>query len=101
MASGARGDRDQPVRTLVDGLASEQIVDHIVEHDAAVRMHRLVYVLARAQRLSGGVIYRNRKNARRPGVMSWAPPGCLAAGSLERNRRFGEQSRDDVAMIYL
>jgi hypothetical protein len=49
-AAGARCDRDQPVRALFDRLAGEAVVDDVVQRDPAPRMHRLVQLLARAER---------------------------------------------------
>jgi hypothetical protein len=42
--------RDQAVGALLDGLAGEAVVDHVVQHHAAVGMHRRVQILPRAQR---------------------------------------------------
>ena len=50
MTAGARGDEDEPVGALLDGLLREGVVDHVVEHDAAIGMHGLVDLLARAER---------------------------------------------------
>src|SRR3546814_686357 len=53
MAARAGGDGDQPVGALFDRLAREAIVDDVVERDAAPVMHRLVELLARAERGDG------------------------------------------------
>ena len=50
MAAGAGRDRDQAVGALLDRLVSEAVVDDVVERDAALAMHRLVHLDARAQR---------------------------------------------------
>ena len=42
-------DRDEAVRALLDGLAREAVVDDVVEHDAAPRVHRVVELGARAE----------------------------------------------------
>ena len=41
MAAGAGRDRDQAVGALLDRLAGEAVVDHVVQHDAAPAMHRV------------------------------------------------------------
>ncbi len=50
MTAGAGGDSDQAIRTFVDGFMREDVVDDVVQHDAAVRVHRLVHVFTRPQR---------------------------------------------------
>ena len=50
MAARARRDRDQPVRTLADRRTGMPVVDHVVQHDAAIGMHGLVDLGHRAQR---------------------------------------------------
>ena len=50
MAAGARRDRNQAVGALLDRLVGEAIVDDVVQRHAAVAVHRLIDVLARAER---------------------------------------------------
>ena len=50
VAAGARGHRDQAVGALLDRLVREGVVDDVVQHDAAPRVHGVVDVGARAQR---------------------------------------------------
>jgi hypothetical protein len=44
------GHRDQPVGALLDGLFRELVVDHVVQRDAAIGVHRLVHLDPRAER---------------------------------------------------
>ncbi len=50
MAARPGRHRDQPVRALVDRLLGEGVVDDVMQHDAAIAVHRVVDLLARAQR---------------------------------------------------
>ncbi len=50
MSAGAGGHRDQPVGALLDGFPCKEIIDHVVQDNAAVRVHRIVDVAPRAQR---------------------------------------------------
>ena len=50
MAAGAGRHRDDAVGALLDRLARELVVDHVVQHHAAIGVHRVVQVLPRAQR---------------------------------------------------
>ena len=50
MAAGAGCDGNETVRTFLDRLACEAVGDHVVQRYAAIGMHRVVQVLARAQR---------------------------------------------------
>ena len=50
MAARAGGHRDQAVGALLDRLAGEAVVDDVVQHDAAIAVHRLVHLRPRAER---------------------------------------------------
>ena len=50
MTTRPGGDRDQAVGTLLDGLVSELIGDHIMQRDAAIGMRRLVHLWPCAER---------------------------------------------------
>ena len=50
MTACARRHGDQAIRAFLDRLLGEFIVDDVVQHDAAVAVHRLVHVFTRAQR---------------------------------------------------
>ena len=50
MAARSGGDRDQPTRALLDRLAREAVVDHVVQRDPAPAGDRGEHVLARAER---------------------------------------------------
>ena len=50
MAAGAGRDRDQPVRAFLDRFAGEFIVDHVMQHDAAIGMDRRIHLGPRAER---------------------------------------------------
>ncbi len=50
MATGAGGHGDQAVRTLLDGFVGKTVVDHIVQHDPAITVYRLVYHFLRTER---------------------------------------------------
>ena len=42
MATGTGGNRDQPVGALADRRIGVPVVDDVVQHDAAIGMHRLI-----------------------------------------------------------
>ena len=50
MSAGAGGDRDQPVRSLLDGLPGKAIVDNVMEDDTTAGMRRLVHPFLGAKR---------------------------------------------------
>jgi hypothetical protein len=43
-------DQDQTISTLVDRFSRKGLVDDVVQHDAAIEMHRRIDILARAER---------------------------------------------------
>ena len=50
MPAGTCGHRDQSVGALFDRLARKAVVDHIVQHDPAPAVRRLIDIFARAER---------------------------------------------------
>ena len=50
MAAGARRHGDQAVGALLDRLARMAVVDHVVQHDAAIGVDRLVDLFQRTER---------------------------------------------------
>ena len=50
MAAGAGRYQDQAVRAFLDRLVGESLIDHVVKHDTAPAMRRLIELFARAQR---------------------------------------------------
>ena len=100
MAAGARRDRDQAVRALLDRLVREAVVDDVVQGHAAIAMHGRVDVFARAERGDDDrrlPLDRHRHVLLEPGVGlvddlvdRERRGGAIGMGAVMRGERFGD-----------